>query len=397
MVEEFRAFFSYAHHDKITDPELLDALTTALENHVNAKLLNARFCIWRDSELRMGQIWNEKIITEIRQSDIFILLLSPQWLQSEWCRREYLLFEQEEKGRSVSGYVPEYVAPIFIRPIEGRETRLRPEQAEVYARIKNRQYVRVSGVNFLEANDAQRRAFIDSIADDIEGMIERRRALKDKVTSPAPTPNKNPSAKKVFENEAFDYEKVDFIRTAELLIDPPSSGKPRRIYAQIDFIERLYVQATNAQIDFGVRRAFFSIYNNGMGNLSRLDDFRSEKSSTRYVILHEHPNAISVVMHPHEGKSTLAELALPPAKGENYLSVVGLASSDVVADNVEGELAVYLEADSLQIAGHEGRSPSSALQRKILAIMEVAVRKDESVRKSRKFRRVIEVRQRADQ
>jgi len=30
MVEEFRAFLSYAHHDKITDPELMNALTTEL-------------------------------------------------------------------------------------------------------------------------------------------------------------------------------------------------------------------------------------------------------------------------------------------------------------------------------------------------------------------------------
>ncbi len=397
MAEEFKAFLSYAHHDKTTDPELLSALTTELENRVNARLLNARFSIWRDSRLQIGEIWSEKIDAEIRRSDIFILLFSPQWLQSEWCRREYSVFEQEEKTHSVSGFVPEYVAPIIIRSIEGRESHLNPEQALIFERIKARQYVYASATDFLASDDKQRRTLIDTIADDIEGMIERRRLLKDEITSTVPAFDRGGSKKNVFENKAFDYEKVDFITSAELFIDPPNPGNSRRIYAQVDFIERLYVQATNAQIDFGVRRAFLSIYNAGAGNISRLDGFRSEKSNTGYVILHEHPNAISVVMHPDDVKSTLAELALPPAKGENYLSIVAIASPDVVADNLEAELAVYLEADSLQIAGHKGRSPSSALQRKIRAIMEVAAKKDESVRKTRKFRRVIKIRQRVDQ
>lgn len=141
----------------------------------------------------------------------------------------------------------------------------------------------------------------------------------------------------MFENKAFDYEKVDFITSAELLIDPPSPGNSRRIYAQVDFIERLYVQATNAQIDFGVRRAFLSIYNAGGGNISRLDGFRSEKSSTGYVILHEHPNAISVVMHPDNAKSTLADL-----RGFNFsranLMGVDFRRADIRGVNFEGAM-----------------------------------------------------------
>ncbi len=196
MVEEFRAFLSYAHHDKVTDPELLSALTTELENRVNAKLLNARFSIWRDSRLQIGETWNEKIDAEIRRSDIFILLFSPQWLQSEWCIREYSVFEQEEKTRSVAGYVPEYVAPIVIRSIEGRETHLNPEQAAVFERIKTRQYVLASATAFLASEDKQRRAFIDTIADDIEGMIERRRLLKDEITSTVSPSGRSDSKKR---------------------------------------------------------------------------------------------------------------------------------------------------------------------------------------------------------
>jgi hypothetical protein len=54
--ETFRGFFSYARHDAETDPGLIKALTTDLERRINAKLLGARFVIWRDQErLRTGE------------------------------------------------------------------------------------------------------------------------------------------------------------------------------------------------------------------------------------------------------------------------------------------------------------------------------------------------------
>src|SRR5580693_3176778 len=77
-IREFRAFLSYAHHDRKTDPEMIELLTTALENHVNAKLMNARLSIWYDHELKLGNIWSDRIDSRIQQSEVFILLLSPQ-------------------------------------------------------------------------------------------------------------------------------------------------------------------------------------------------------------------------------------------------------------------------------------------------------------------------------
>ena len=67
----FTAFFSYAHHDADTDPQLVEAFTVALEKRVNAKLTNARFIIWRDAEgLRTGDKWAQKLEEVVRSSDI---------------------------------------------------------------------------------------------------------------------------------------------------------------------------------------------------------------------------------------------------------------------------------------------------------------------------------------
>src|SRR5947207_2944477 len=116
--KSFKAFFSYARHDAVTDPELVESFTTALENRVNAKILNARLSIWRDEHgLRTGDRWNEKIEGEVRSSDVLIVLLSPRWIESPYCRKEYTIFEEVESRREVG----DYVAPILVRSIESQE------------------------------------------------------------------------------------------------------------------------------------------------------------------------------------------------------------------------------------------------------------------------------------
>ncbi|MGA8616299.1 MAG: toll/interleukin-1 receptor domain-containing protein [Xanthobacteraceae bacterium] len=85
----FKAFFSYARHDAVTDPELIPAYTTALENRVNAKIVNAHFAIWCDKEgLRTGDRWDTRIETELRSADVLIVLLTPRWIESDYCRKE---------------------------------------------------------------------------------------------------------------------------------------------------------------------------------------------------------------------------------------------------------------------------------------------------------------------
>jgi hypothetical protein len=177
----YRGFFSYSHHDAETDPGLVKAFTKSLENRVNAKLANARFEIWRDEEgLRTGNKWNEKIEAELRACDVVIVLLTPRWIESEYCRKEYIIVEQIESGRGVG----DYVAPILARSIEKQEKHLTPNQRDVYERIKSRQYLKAIVTEFLKLKKSERDSLIDKLADDLEGMVERRRTAQ-----PAPEPS----------------------------------------------------------------------------------------------------------------------------------------------------------------------------------------------------------------
>jgi hypothetical protein len=219
--ETFSGFFSYSHHDAETDPGLVEAFTKHLEGRVNGKLVNARFRIWRDKEeLRTGNKWNEKIEAQLRASDVMIVLLTPRWIDSEYCRKEYIIFEQAESEREVG----EYIAPILAGTIEEQEKHFTAGQRDVYERIKSRQYLKAIAVEFQQLTKPKRNLLISRLADDVLGMVERRR------TAPPKPPNKRavrPRKTREFDPVAHNYELVDFVRDSEIVLDRQNAGGER--------------------------------------------------------------------------------------------------------------------------------------------------------------------------
>jgi hypothetical protein len=97
--QHFQGFFSYSHHDDKTDPAVIKAFTTTLENRVTARLTNAIFSIWRDKHgLRTGDRWPSELEAVIRESHIFMVIMSPKWIESPICCKEYSVFQEREKG-----------------------------------------------------------------------------------------------------------------------------------------------------------------------------------------------------------------------------------------------------------------------------------------------------------
>jgi hypothetical protein len=308
----FNGFFSYAHRDAETDPSLIGDFAGRLEDRVDTRLANARFAIWRDKEgLRTGERWNEKIETELRRADVLIVLLTPRWIDSAYCRKEYSIFEEIETSRAVG----EYIAPILARPIDQQEKYFTPDQKEIYASIGDRQFFKA--VNFLNLTRARRNAEIDKMADDIAGMIDRLRQLR-------MTPGSGDSRRRhtagsrprEFSARAENYAEIDFLRSSEVRVDRAEGDRERGIHAQVDFVERLFVESSKAYIEFGVRRATLSVAGADSGELRQFDGFRTQDPDrAAYVSLQDLPDAISVAMYASPGRG-LAEVALPPIKAQ---------------------------------------------------------------------------------
>ena len=371
--KKFTGFFSYARHDAETDPDLVEALTVALEKRINARLANASFAIWRDAQgLRTGDKWHKKLEQELRGSHILIVLFTPRWIESDFCRKEYSIFEDVEAQRSVG----EYILPILARPIDKQEPYFTADQKDVCARLLERQHRHVLASEFMNLSRSRRTKLIDELADDIEGMIERLRLLP-KAGELTNRRGVRGRSIREFDAAAHNFENVDFVKTVEVVLDPREDNNKRGVYAQIDFFERLYVQGKRGRIDFGVSRAFLSIGKDGAGELSKAADLGSgiEKHHVYYVTLHDAPGEISICIDPQPGKPALADLAFPPAANENYLSRIAVVTANVKIDQLKAELILWLNAEGLHLADEKGGAMSPRVQENIKAIMDIAAAK----------------------
>ena len=241
---------------------------------------------------------------------------------------------------------------------------------------------------------------IDALADDIEGMIDRLRALP--PIGFAIRPLVHGRSVREFDAAAHNLENVDFLKSAEVVLDPRKQANEAAIYAQIDFFERLYVQGNRGRIDFGVRRAFLSIANKGPGGLSKVTALKRGSGSLNvyYVTLHEAPKDISICVDPQIGKTAIADLALPPADNENYLSKIATATADVKISALNAELTLLLNAEGLYLADEKRAPLSPRMKNKIKAIMDIVIAKtaattDQIITSKGMLRRKLPVRERS--
>ncbi|MBA3871183.1 MAG: PD40 domain-containing protein [Anaerolineae bacterium] len=70
-------FISYAHKERAVVEALYKPLARVYQN------------VWFDRELTGGDVWWERIVKQIQDSDIFLIVLSDLWIRSDWSKREY--------------------------------------------------------------------------------------------------------------------------------------------------------------------------------------------------------------------------------------------------------------------------------------------------------------------
>jgi tetratricopeptide (TPR) repeat protein len=100
-----KVFISYSHKDEA----LRDSLATHLSNLQWQGIISS----WYDRQLGAGMEWDEKIKTELESADIILLLISPDFIASKYCRDvEIPMALQRHEARQA------YVVPIILRPFD---------------------------------------------------------------------------------------------------------------------------------------------------------------------------------------------------------------------------------------------------------------------------------------
>lgn len=110
MIKQNKAkiFFSYSHKD--------EALREQLNTHLS--ILSRRDLIdeWHDRKIIPGQNWQSEIDKNLYESDIVLLLISPDFIASDYCYGNELskAIERHEANQSI-------VIPIIVRPVNWGE------------------------------------------------------------------------------------------------------------------------------------------------------------------------------------------------------------------------------------------------------------------------------------
>src|SRR5436305_11535747 len=95
-------FFSYAHED--------EAFLKDLEKHLQNLKRQGLISTWYDRDIEAGKGWEEEIDRHLNTADIIVLLVSPDYMASDYCYSIEMkrAIERHERGEA-------RVVPVLLR------------------------------------------------------------------------------------------------------------------------------------------------------------------------------------------------------------------------------------------------------------------------------------------
>ena len=110
-------FISYAHADEPEKPRI--QWLTFVMKYLRPAVKHGEFEVWTDREMEGGADWEEKIERNLRACDIFILLVSPNSLSSNYIIDKEIRIARERKTAGDDLHV----YPLVLRTDPGRGSR----------------------------------------------------------------------------------------------------------------------------------------------------------------------------------------------------------------------------------------------------------------------------------
>ena len=102
-----RIFISYCHANKVQQAKLQVHLAQLQRDEVET---------WFDGEMEAGDKLNTEILRKLRAAEIFVALMSPEYIASRWCQLEY----RRAMGRRARGSMR--VVVVVVRPCAWKDT-----------------------------------------------------------------------------------------------------------------------------------------------------------------------------------------------------------------------------------------------------------------------------------
>lgn len=116
--EPVEIFLSYSHEDEKLKQDLLKHMAILGQGRTG------RVIVWHDRDIKAADNWKQQIDTHLASAKIIILLISSDFIASDYCYSIEMeaAMERYEKGEA-------RIVPIIVRPVEWEETPFHKLQA----------------------------------------------------------------------------------------------------------------------------------------------------------------------------------------------------------------------------------------------------------------------------
>ena len=154
-------FISYSRHD--------EALREALETHLALLKREGSIRTWHDRRINPGEDWQAELDTNLESADLILLLISPDFIASDYCYGREMKRALERHGKEDVRVVPIILRPTdwrtadFARlqclPEDGRPVTTWPDRDEAFVDIVHgiRKLIKALGHSAPEYPDAETR------------------------------------------------------------------------------------------------------------------------------------------------------------------------------------------------------------------------------------------------
>ncbi len=118
--DSFDIFISYARADNADGS--IDHFVHCLKEEYNAAFPAQPLRIFFDTiGIEAGEDWNTRIHISLKNSRVMVALLSENYIQSYWCRKEWRIWCEVERSR---GWLSNMLFPLYYTPIDNVEERI---------------------------------------------------------------------------------------------------------------------------------------------------------------------------------------------------------------------------------------------------------------------------------
>jgi archaellum biogenesis ATPase FlaH len=98
-------FCCYAHEDR----DILDDL----KKHLMSLQRQGRIDVWNDADINPGRNWEEEIKQHLNTAHIILLLVSPDFMASDYCYSKEMLRAMERHNQGEASVIPIIVRPVY--------------------------------------------------------------------------------------------------------------------------------------------------------------------------------------------------------------------------------------------------------------------------------------------